>query len=161
MKLMNSELTYVGSVSLMLKNGNNILRKMYYNNGTNELFEAYARALSGQPIQSFIPSYIEIVKDNKSIVKHLIPVTTTYVAPDTPDKAPCTRVSALINRHMFDDITGESHYLRLLSFGENELAKVRLVGFNEILKGLSPGVQIMISWDLYIQNKPGGNGGNE
>ena len=167
---MNDKFSYTGVVTLVERVNNKIVSKRYYNNGENRLFEAYARALSGQPITNYIPQYINIFdSDDNQVNTNPIPVIVNYKDTDTDGGnygVPYTRVSVIILKNMINIKTSnsetetEGEKIKLYSSSTaNEdtlLASTNINGILGTINGMASGVQLIVLWDLYVKN-----GGNE
>lgn len=156
---LHNNYSYNGCVQIIQTlNGSTTIDK-YYNNGTNILFEAYARALTGLNIRDFVPNYIELYKEGKKISHISIPVIVTYKDKDTDGGnygVPYTRVTAVVLNSMVstDESTGNDIMTLKLysSASDTELASVPVTGLYGILQGITSGVQVSIMWDLYVSN---------
>lgn len=165
---MNSNLSYKGVVTLATKLGDKTIEKKVYNNGTNLLFELYARALAGQQVSLLIPSYIDVggVRDidgvdiYESHTKESLPVIVTYLDKVRADEGgysygvPFTRVEAILTRNMFNEYLGDNtKVIRLMSSDNRELALVNVEDLGNTIKTLIAGTQMIVVWDLYVTNK--------
>lgn len=164
---MNDLFSYTGIVTVVTQiNNKPISKTKFHNTGTKKLFEAYARALSGQPIQSLIPAHIDIGKEEglkfDSILKNKIPATVTYVAgqENVYDVAyeydsPFTRVSTVLTKNMVDTSKGVPNNVlaRLETADGTTLAEVELSNLGNTMKTLGIGIQLIILWDLYVVNE--------
>lgn len=139
---MTNKFSYSGRVTLIHKIGDKAVSKSYHNRGEQGLFEAYARAISGQDISKFIPKYIRIFTkeslgpDNNSnvetnygieVTKNPIPVSVVYKddAYNTTSNdgntnqdysGPFARVSGIITKSMINsDIKDGTAVLELYS----------------------------------------------
>lgn len=170
---MTDKLSYNGLVTLIHRVNNTIVSKKYYNSGTNNLFEAYARALCGQSISRFIPNHIDVGTVDKgdkgtfsSVVKNgvTIPITLTYkdggidggVYLDTDDttSVPYCRVSAVLFPEMFDNKlqSTDTLHIALKSDSDTILAEVNVDGLAEAITYTTSGIQLLLLWDLYVTN---------
>lgn len=153
--------SYNGCVQIVQTfNGSTTIDK-HYNNGTKILFEAYAKALAGLSIRDFVPKYITLNIGDNPISSTPIPVIVTYKDADTDGgnyKVPYTRVTAVVLKSMVstDSLTDDSTVtLKLYSSSpsdKTELALVDVEKFSNVLKNITPGVQVSIMWDLYVSN---------
>lgn len=157
---LHNNYSYNGCVQIIQTlNGSTTIDK-HYNNGTNRLFEAYARALTGLNIRDFVPNYIELYKEGKKISHISIPVIVTYKDADTDGGnygVPYTRVTAVVLSSMVshEELADNSTVtLKLYSSSTSdlELASVDVTGLSDILKNITAGVQVSIMWDLYVSN---------
>lgn len=150
---MTNNFTYNGKVTLRIKHKDKILIERLVNNGTNDLFKAYAMALAGQDITQFLPTYIDVV-DNNSIsclTTNGVSVNTIYGAnEELYNGVPYTRVSANITGAIIAN-TSVSR-LKLRALNGLELASVDISALSNIFGAISSGTQLLIVWDLYITN---------
>lgn len=180
---MKESLTYTGVVSLNLKKNGKTITKKFYNHGETLLFEAYARAMAGYPIDNLIPAYIDIGHwddRNQTFSSHLrttVPVVTTLVTKSDTSEGynygvPFTRVEAVLIPTVFtdklsDDTTEEpTNLVQLkcsLQSATNILASVPIGvgesdedGLAKIVSELPMGAQLILVWDLYVDNKETG-----
>jgi hypothetical protein len=170
---MNEKLLYNGVVTLIHKVGNRVTSKKYYNNGTNRLFEAYARALCGQSINNFTPKYVDIGKMEtigitntetqfSSVIKDNIdiPVFTTYKDVDIDGGeygVPYCRVNIMLSHNMFNSEVLEGTTtltLKLKSSTDDEsvLATTEVANLSSDIISATNGTQLIVLWDLYINN---------
>lgn len=160
---MDSILSYNGVVTVISRVNGKVTSQKQYNSGTDKLFEAYARALSGQPIQSFIPTYVDLGTGDgdffKSVLKNKVPITVTYVSKtetvydvsyDYP--SPFTRISATFTKHMTDNSPTPDLIGRLETSNGDVLATVEIKGLGNSLSKLGSGTQLILLWDLYVTN---------
>ena len=165
---MNEKLSYNGIVTLVHRVNNRIVSKKYYNNGTNNLFEAYARALCGQSIDRFIPKHLDVGtgsgKTFTSIVKNevSIPVTITYkdsgsdggeYADIDGTAVPYCRVSVVLFPDMFTKVANtDTLTIVLKSEKDLALAEVDVGGLSAAINDTTSGIQLLLLWDLYVTN---------
>lgn len=169
---MNIVMSYNGVVTMTTKRMGKEITTKYLNSGTNTLFEAYARALAGQPINDILPTYmdlgIEIDEGGdatvryQSAIKERIPVVVTYVSPNSLVSGshgydygvPFTRVEAVLNRNMFSNANGVNT-IKLLGGFKSDYAELAKITINPDIKPeeLLSGTQIIIVWDLFVKNK--------
>ena len=163
---------YYGVVTLELltKNKRHLLSRQL-NEGTINLFSAYAAALTGQNISNLIPSTIDIgslnTTDSKLDLNSFESALNTsgalasvvYVS-DTKDESyqkynvPYTRVTASFTKLMIGKTITVNHYLVLKSYTNKILATIKINDeISSILNNLTPGSQFIIIWDLYVTNK--------
>ena len=172
---MNENLSYNGAITLIHRFNNKEVSRKFYNKGTINLFEAYARAMCGQSISRFLPSTLDVgsIQEGEFITKIkngvTIPVLTTYksegtdggVYKDNPNDnssptVPYCRVSATLFSDMFNAISeSEQLIIVLKSRDGNSLAEVNVSGLSEAIAQASSTIQLVLLWDLYITN--GGN----
>ena len=158
---MHNKFAYQGTVTLVTRINNQIISKKYYNNGTEYLFEAYARAISNQPINSFIPTKLDIGINGSTFTSKLrnkLDVVVNYQAKDTDGGdygVSYTRISVVITKDAFLSTSdADVLTLRLESSTGVPLAHVLMdADFNNTIKSMSQGVQLILLWDLYITNK--------
>lgn len=163
---MNERLVYNGVVTLIQKFKDRVVSKRYHNSGENHLFEAYARALCGQTINSFIPKFIDVgvVSDGgefQSVVKSgvTIPVLASYKSANTDGGnygVPYCRVSVTMLSNMFDGVETDSElHLQLKSSHTNDniLATVMVNELSSAITSTTSGIQLILLWDLYITNE--------
>ena len=170
---MNNVSQYYGVVTLELftKNKRNILSRQL-NEGTINLFSAYAAALTGQNISNLIPNTIDIgslstTPDNKLDLSSFESALNTsgalasvvYVS-DTTDESyikygvPYTRVTASFTSLMIGNNIKDNQYLVLKSYSNKILATIPVnEEISNILNELTAGSQFIIIWDLYVTNK--------
>jgi hypothetical protein len=164
---LHNNYSYNGCVQIIQTlNGSTTIDK-HYNNGTNILFEAYSRALTGLNIRDFVPKYITLSLGDTKISHTSIPVIVTYKEPNTDGGkygVPYTRVTAVVlNSMVSTDASTDNDTVTLKlysSISDTELASVDVTGLYGILQGITSGVQVSIMWDLYVSN-PISDGGNE
>lgn len=160
---MNNLFSYNGIVTVATQINNKIIsRTKYHNTGTKKLFEAYARALSGQPIPSLIPSYIDMGNGEHSILKNKLPITVTYMGGQDnvydvsyDYDSPFTRVSAILTKNMMATATTipENVIAKLETTDGTVLAEVELLTLGNTIKNLGNGIQLILLWDLYVVNE--------
>ena len=164
---------YYGVVTLELltKNKRHLLSRQL-NEGTINLFSAYAAALTGQNISNLIPNTIDIgslntTTDNELDLNSFESALNTsgalasvvYVSDTTDEsykkyKVPYTRVTASFTSPMMGNSIKENHYLVLKSYSNKILATIPVnQEISSILNDLTPGSQFIIIWDLYVTNK--------
>ena len=163
---------YYGVVTLELlsKNKRTLLSRQL-NEGTINLFSAYAAALTGQNISNLIPSTIDIgslkttnseldLNSFKSALNTSGALASVVYISDTEDESykkygvPYTRVTASFTSLMIGNNIEENHYLVLKSYSNKILATIQVnEGISSILNQLTPGSQFIIIWDLYVTNK--------
>lgn len=165
---MNSNFEYIGKVTLKMLHKGKTICTQHLNSGTDSLFKAYAKALSGQDITSYLPSYINIgFEDGDEFTSLLrntggISVVRTY----TEQPIPSTRITITLTSSMFNTNAPagtDKLQLRLLNkrsstLSEYTLAKVTLDDnatstFKQVLGSSPSGTQIIIVWDLCVENK--------
>ena len=162
-------------VTLIQRVNNRVVSKKYHNKGEYRLFEAYARALSGQSISRFIPKQLDagIVSVDGNTHEEVfstkvrngvtIPVLTSYKEGGTDGgdykdggvSVPYCRVSVTLFSDMFDlsDVDeGDTLRIRLKSSNNNVLAGVDVPGLAKAVKDTSSGIQLLLLWDLYVTN---------
>lgn len=142
---MTNKFSYNGIVTLVYKIGEKAVSKSYHNKGEHSLFEAYARAISGQNVSQFTPKYIRVftaveIEDEgaqnvvttygEEATKNPIPVSVVYMDGTDATKldtrgtdyeyvGPYARVSGIITKNMVNSgITTGSAVLELLSSKE-------------------------------------------
>lgn len=158
---MNNFFSYNGVVTLSTRVNGKTINKTHYNSGSTTLFEAYARALAGQNISSFLPKSIDMKKpDNSSILRSAVDVLAAY-KPMNSDGAnygvPYVRLSAVLSKNAFvSGVSGipENTAITLIlnSMSGASLATVESAEILEDIKSLATGVQMILSWDLYVTN---------
>jgi hypothetical protein len=164
---MNSSFSYNGVVTLVTKVGDKTKIQKFHNNGTDKLFEAYARALAGQSIHSLLPSHLNlgIVSGEtfNSTLGNRVPVTVTYVSATEiaydvsyDYGVPYTRVSTILTKNMMKDSINGDLTARLETPDGNVLAEVLIPGLGDTLKNIGRGIQLILLWDLYIVNDKNG-----
>lgn len=176
---MNEKLSYSGVVTIIHRVNNKIVSEKHYNNGTINLFEAYARALCGQSIDRFIPKRLDVGIVNSGTfatkVKSgvTIPVLTTYKSGGTDGgeyqdgkytevNVPYCRVSTTLATDMFENIDEASELTVILkSASDLDIAEVNVDGLASAIKDASSGIQLLLVWDLYVTNTPTEPGENE
>ena len=171
---MDSNSIYSGVVTLLSRVGNKTVATKHYNHGTNRLFEAYARALAGQSINNYIPRYIHVFGEYNGneigVCKTPIPLLVSYKSADADGGnygAPYLRTSTVLTKGMLKDISsgwGDTFVLRLYNAvnpidatepaTDTMLAEVSIEGLKEAISNMTPGVQLILLWDLYVTNKP-------
>ena len=167
---LHNRYSYNGCVQIIQTlNGSTTIDK-YYNNGTNRLFEAYSRALTGLNIRDFVPKYITLNIGDEEISHIPIPVIVTYKDADTDGGnygVPYTRVTAVVLNSMVSTDTPTDNptvtlklYSSSSTTSDTELALVDVTGLYNILENITAGVQVSIMWDLYVSNVTS-DGGNE
>lgn len=169
---MNNKFSYNGVVTLIERVNNKTVSKKYYNNGTETLFEAYARALSGQSINNFIPQYINMysvsVDDGREtlITNNPIPVMVSYKEKNTDGgeyDVPYIRISVVILKSMVNLTNNDPIRLKLCCSSnrtnDKELAVVDIPNLATTISPMSTGVQLILLWDLYVSNDTTANGG--
>jgi hypothetical protein len=170
---MNNVSQYYGVVTLELltKNKRNLLSRQL-NEGTVNLFSAYAAALTGQNISNLIPSTIDIGKIEtiegklnlnsfESVLNSSGALASVVYVSDTNDESyknygvPYTRVTASFTSLMIgNNINNENNYLVLKSYSNKILATIQVnEEISSILNQLTSGSQFIIIWDLYVTNK--------
>ena len=172
---MNDELYYTGIINVNSKFKDKVITRKYYNNGTNKLFEIYARALSGQNVESMIPYYIDVEDSSgKSQLNSPVPVVVIYNDGSGYDYGtsssnnPFTRVEALMTKQMLhQDVINSADSSEISKFvlktiNNETLAFSDVENFVSSVKNLVSGTQMIITWDLFITNKVKAsvNGGN-
>lgn len=159
---MKDKLVYTGVATLIRRVDGKTTYNKCYNNGTNELFELYARALVGHNISSLLPYSLDLMVKGTSKLRNTIYVNPLYVpVPKLKDESinpynvPFARMEALITRDMIDNIpqnTDEAE-LCLKSKQNNKLASITVnKEFLTNLTTTAPGVQLILVWDLYVDN---------
>ena len=170
---MNNVSQYYGVVTLELltKNKRSLLSRQL-NEGTINLFSAYAAALTGQNISNLIPHTIDIgslktTTDSKLDLSSFESALNTsgalasvvYVS-DTTDESyikygvPYTRVTASFTSLMIGNNINDKHYLVLKSYSNKILATIPVnTEISSILNQLTASSQFIIIWDLYVTNK--------
>ena len=163
---------YYGVVTLELltKNKRHLLSRQL-NEGTINLFSAYAAALTGQNISNLIPSTIDIGSLNttssgldlnsfESALNTSGALASVVYVSDTTDESyqkynvPYTRVTASFTKLMIGNTITVNHYLVLKSYSNKILATIKINDeISSILNNLTPGSQFIIIWDLYVTNK--------
>lgn len=164
---------YYGVVTLELltKNKRHLLLRQL-NEGTINLFSAYAAALTGQNISNLIPSTIDIgslntTTDSKLDLNSFESALNTsgalasvvYVSDMTDESyknygVPYTRVTASFTKLMIGNTITVNHYLVLKSYSNKILATIKINDeISSILNNLTAGSQFIIIWDLYVTNK--------
>lgn len=167
---MNSNFGYTGRVTLKTVYNKKIVHTQYFNSGTELLFKAYAMALSGQGIKSYLPAYINIYNEKDESVLNKtngISIVRTYAEPEIDDKTtPCTRITITLTNSMFNNGFANSNSLRLdllappTTDSTNTLASVEIANNDvDVFKSAitNAGSQLIIVWDLYVENKPSNN----
>ena len=167
---MNEKLSYSGVVTLLHRVNNKVVYEKHYNNGTLNLFEAYARALCGQSITRFIPKRIDVglVGDNNVFNTRVkpgvsIPVVIAYKSGGTDGgkyidgkydtDVPYCRVSTTLSADMFENIDSASNLTVILkSAGGLDIAVVEVSGLAEAINDANAGIQLLLVWDLYVTN---------
>lgn len=169
---MNDRFSYNGVVTLIHKVGGKIISKEYHNSGSQRLFEAYARALSGQDISDFIPRCVRIYNVSQpsgsgidtiyksEVTKNAIPIMVTYRSgEDEGDiiKRPHTRVTGVIQKNMIDSsISSDNGEIQLYSsktdLAGKELASLEVPSLITDIKSMTAGTQYILVWDLYVEN---------
>lgn len=158
---MNNCFSYNGIVTLSTRVNGKTINKTHYNSGSTTLFEAYARTLAGQNISSFLPKSIDMKADDDSILRSAVDVLAAY-KPMNSDGAnygvPYVRLSAVLSKNAFvsdvrDVPDGTMITLILNSMSGASLATVKSAEILEDIKSLATGVQMILSWDLYVTNK--------
>ena len=165
---MYSNLSYNGEVTIITKMGHKTISNKYYNNGTNLLFEVYARALTGQNVSSLIPAYIDIVRvqtiDDTTTytqcLRDMAPVIVTYVDKVRANEkgytygVPFTRVEAILTKNMFtSEFSDGDIHIQLKTSSENLLASLHVDGLYDGVNNMTDGTQMIVVWDLYVTNK--------
>lgn len=181
---MTNSLSYSGVVTLIKKVAGKTLSRTFYNNGTNRLFEAYARAISGQNIDKFIPQYVrvyetysqehngEIVEVKEERTRNPIPIVINYMSDNDSEAnfdVPYARISVVILKNMIDLPTNlnSEHWATLELYSSSvggdatKLAAVTVDDLLESVKEMTGGAQILIQWDLCILNATEGGLDNE
>ena len=156
---MKDKLIYTGIATLIRRVDGNTTYSKYYNNGTNKLFELYARALAGQNISSLLPYSLDFTIKDVSKLRNNVYISSIYNphSEDTsinPYGVPFTRIEALFTRDMFDiPSDAKSAKLNLKSRQDNILATIEVdEDFIKNIISTSPGVQLILVWDLYVNN---------
>jgi hypothetical protein len=148
-------MSYSGSVTLVTKRGGKTIKKKTNNNGTQALFELYARALSGQRVDGLLPAYIDIGIVDGSFTSHLkehTPVIVTYTKDE--GDSPITRVEAVVTKQMMNTATSNADTVKLISrSGGVELAHTTVDGIGDAITKLSAGTHMIVVWDLKVENK--------
>ena len=167
---MDNKFNYTGKVTVKSIFRDKVISTQHYNSGTIELFQVYAKALTGQSITNFLPSYIdvEVSKDggnsyNSCLVSDKgVSVVRSYV--DLP--SPCARFTTTLTNDMFNSNTFQNlSAMRFclktsplpVSREQQVLAKISIdLSDNDSpfeSNGIPSGTQIIIVWDLYVENK--------
>ena len=167
---MNSNFGYTGKVTFKSIFKGRTISTQYFNNGTSLLFEAYARALSGQNISEVLPAYLNIyyTKDTEthSFLRNSKGAGVVRTVDRDEDGKLLTRLSVSIIRDMMDidDLetsNGVSVELQLLTDilpttgAQGVLATVDVDNPEEFTTSMleTPyGIQFIIVWDLYVDN---------
>lgn len=174
---MNSNFGYTGRVTLKTMHNDRVICTQHFNSGTDLLFKAYAMALSGQNITPYLPSYINIGYENDSKFNSILrnadglSIVRTYsdievMTGNSSKETPCTRITITLTSSMFKELSGTGNFqIRLLSShsGDNNvLAMVNLeendaAEFLNAINSTPSGTQIIIVWDLYVENNKEAN----
>jgi hypothetical protein len=169
---MNDRFSYSGVVTLIHKVAGKTISKEYHNSGSQRLFEAYARALSGQDISDFIPRCVRIynvrqVPENGVVntykseaTKNSIPIMVTYRSGEEDGatiKRPHTRVTGIFQKNMIDDSTPNGNgeiqlYSSKTDLSGRELASLEIPSLINDIKSMTDGAQYILVWDLYVEN---------
>lgn len=174
---MNNVSQYYGVVTLELlsKNKRKLLSRQL-NEGTINLFSAYAAALTGQNISNLVPNTVDIggfsedangkiiLNSFESVLNTTGALASVVYVSDTEDESyksygvPFTRVTTSITSLMIvTDVTNDD-YLVLKSYSNKILATIKISDELAILLNeLSDGSQFIVIWDLYVTNKSNEN----
>ena len=166
---MNSNFSYTGKVTVKSIFKDRVITSQHFNNGTVDLFQTYAKALSGQDITDFLPSYIDVEVFNGSTYDTCMRSQTgvSVVRSYVDGESPCARFTTTMTNSMFNTSKIQSTTpIRLclktspLPFKEGQqqvLATIDtgLDGLPTIIKDSPTGTQIIIVWDLYVDNEEG------
>ena len=165
---MNSNFIYTGKVTLKSVLDNKVISTQHFNSGTVDLFKAYAMSMAGMDISSLLPSYLKINsvvdKVEYSLIRSTngVSVVRNYVIED---EKPLTRITVTLTKNMFNiQETPTQLVIKLLTSPQGvkgdqvTLANVTLnsddaVPFLEVINSTPSGTQIIVIWDLYIQDK--------
>ena len=160
---MNSNFSYNGVVTIVERVNNKTVSRKCYNHGTSRLFEAYSRALAGQPINNYIPQYIAITDVNgNNILNQAIPIIISYkdINEDGGDYGvPYNRISTVLLKSMFSNIPIDKWKLKLknsnnLNSDTDILAEVTTPDdtLSKSVDNMASSVQLTLLWDLYVSN---------
>ncbi len=164
---MNNSFSYNGVVTLVQRVDGKEVSKTYHNNGTEQLFELFARAMVGQTVTEMSPTHIDVlIKDDKtnkfnSVLKNKISIITSYKNKDSDGGlygVPYCRISLVLLKNMFNTELfkrDDSLTLELKSSYNDDvitLAYVNVNGMAKTILDMSPAIQLILLWDLYITN---------
>lgn len=166
---MNSNFDYVGRVIIKTLYKGREVCSQHFNSGTDDLFRAYAMALSGQSISNYLPSYINIGYKNvdtfSSILRNEkgVSVVRTFVSEELDGKTrSCTRITLTLDSNMFNTTTSNDDLtVRLLGPNvpnSNNVVLAEVVlndtdkdSFLTTINSTPSGTQLIIVWDLYVK----------
>jgi hypothetical protein len=176
---MNSNFNYTGRASIQYVFNGRTVKTQHFNNGTDLLFNAYARALVGQSIFETLPAYLNIYyieesEEPKSLFRSSKGASVVRTLATDENGKVVTRVSASITRDMLDIIqltiafaSTKPLKLKLLTdvlsttSNQETLAEIELVDNEEempksnllqMFRDTPSGIQSIIVWDLFITN---------
>jgi hypothetical protein len=166
-------LKYTGMVSLQITRNGKEIRKIFKNTGLDALFKLFTYALSGNSVDSMIPTKISIYEVSSDlddqmtregnavtslpVVRSFIPQVTYIIRDNTTTKNNIFRCKCNLPMFRITNKASESFYLVLQNSLENpndrDLAQIQLD--DSPFAGLNDSDQVAIIWDMFVENSEG------
>ena len=169
--MLQNNFSYTGRVKIKTRNEGIESATICYNNGTDELFTFYAKALSGVDVHADAPGFIDIYQGIKSPISSVttsrgVSAVSRYTNADTPNGRYVTRIVASIPRYVIDEkkltntADNANYFLCLCNSANKVFAFVKLNMDGTRIQEMQSASQIIVEWDLYVENPAATNTDN-